>query len=100
MTHQQAFDGAGFINALRALAAGLIAAAVIALVLVLAAFLTMAAFVVAGVAALGAGAWWLYRKVRGRHARQRHTDADDTVLVARRGPHGWTVDGEDPAGGA
>jgi len=96
MTHQQTWTGGGFLNGVRVVLAGLMAAAIIGLVLVLAAFLTMAAFVVLGLAALGAGGWWLYRKIRGRTARK----ADDTVLVARKGAHGWTVDGEDQPGGA
>lgn len=98
MTHQQTLNG-GFnrgtmLNGLRAVLAGVVALALVGLVLMLAAFLTMAAFVVAGVAALAAGGWWLYRKVRGRKSKT----AKDTVLVARRGPHGWTVDGDQPDG--
>ncbi len=95
MTSQQAFPGSGPLGVLRAGLAAVIAAAFVALVFVLAAFLTMAALVAAGVAALGASAWWLYRKVRGRKAK-----SGPTVLVARRGPQGWTVDGEDQARGA
>jgi membrane protein implicated in regulation of membrane protease activity len=89
MTNQQAFSGAGFVNVVRAGLAAVIAIAFIGLVFFLAAFLTMAALVAAGVAALGASAWWLYRKVRGRTTRRK-----SSVLVARRGPHGWTVDGD------
>ena len=89
MTHQQAFSGTGLVGFLRAGLAAVIAVAFIGLVFFLAAFLTMAALVAAGVAALGASAWWLYRKVRGRATRSK-----PSVLVARRGPHGWTVDGE------
>lgn len=88
MMQQQAFSGGGVMNALRAGLAAVIAVAFIGLIFVLAAFLTMAALVAAGVAALGASAWWLYRKVRGRRTRRQ-----PDVLVARRGPHGWTVDG-------
>ncbi len=95
MTYQQTFSGPGLVGVFRAVLAAVIAAAFIALVFVLAAFLTMAALVASGVAALGASAWWLYRKVRGRQSK-----SGPTVLVARRGPHGWTVDGEDQAGGA
>lgn len=94
MTQQQAVSSAGLMNAARAMLAGLIAMAVVGLVFVLAAFLTMAALVAAGVAALGASAYWLYRKVRGRKSKD-----GPTILVARRGPQGWTVDG-DQAGGA
>lgn len=92
MTHQQAVSGAGFVGLLRAGLAAVIAVAFIALVFFLAAFVTMAALVAAGVGALGASAWWLYRKVRGRTTRSR-----PDVLVARRGPHGWTVDGDHSA---
>lgn len=84
-------------NAMRAIMAGVAAIAVIGLVLVLAAFLTMAAFVVAGVAAIGAAGYWGWRKLT-RRAQKR--SADDTVLVARRGPRGWTVDGDDQPRGA
>jgi predicted lipid-binding transport protein (Tim44 family) len=94
MTQQQAFPGTGLMGGLRAVLAGVIAVAVVGLIFVLAAFLTMAALVAAGVAALGASAYWLYRKVRGRKSED-----GPTVLVARRGPQGWTVDG-DRAGGA
>ncbi|AZU03199.1 hypothetical protein X907_0654 [Glycocaulis alkaliphilus] len=87
MTQQPAFNSDAAIQALRAVLAAIIAAAFIGLVVLLAAVLTAAAFVVAGLAVLGAGAYWVYRKVRGR----RKTDS--SVLVARRGPHGWTVDG-------
>ncbi len=89
-TQQHAFSGNGLMTFLRAGLAAVIAVAFIGLVFFLAAFLTMAALVAAGVAALGASAWWLYRKVRGRNTR-----AKPDILVARRGPHGWTVDGDD-----
>lgn len=97
MTHQPTFDAGRLMNAMRALLAGVAAIAVIGLVLVLAAFLTMTALVVAGVAAVGAAGYWAWRKLtHGSHKRS----ADETVLVARRGPHGWTVDGEDQPRGA
>ncbi len=76
---------------LRTVMAAIIAAAFIGLVVLLAAVLTAAALVIAGVAALGAGVFWLYRKVRGGKDRK----APAGVLVARRGPHGWTVEGAD-----
>ncbi len=93
MTHQQAFSNVGVMNGVRAVLAGVIAVALVGLVFVLAAFLTMAALVAAGVAALGASAYWLYRKVRGRKAQD-----GPTILVARRGPQGWTVDGDQARG--
>lgn len=92
MTQSPAFNGNAFMNALRAGLAALIAVAFIGLIFFLAAFLTMAALVAAGVAALGASAYWLYRKVRGRKS-----PSGPTILVAKRGPHGWTVDGDDTA---
>ncbi|MCH8522298.1 hypothetical protein [Glycocaulis sp.] len=87
MTHQQAFNGDAAIQALRAVLAAIIAAAFIGLVVLLAAVLTAAAFVIAGIGFLGLGAFWVYRKVRGKR------QAQSGVLVARRGPDGWTVDG-------
>ncbi|XBQ14940.1 MAG: hypothetical protein ABL308_08175 [Oceanicaulis sp.] len=92
MTQSQ-ISGVSMMNGLRAVLAGVIAIGLVALVFVLAAFLTMAALVAAGVAAVGASAWWLYQKVRGPRRKE-----GPTVLVARRGPHGWTVDGDQPRG--
>jgi len=79
------------VSLLRTIMAAIIAAAFIGLVILLAAVLAAAALVIAGVAALGAGVFWLYRKVRGSRPRKEAPD----VLVARRGPHGWTVEGAD-----
>lgn len=93
MTDQMAFSGTGFMNAARAVLAAMIAAALVALGFVLAAFLTMTALIVAGVGLLGVSAYWLYAKVRGPRRRP-----GPTILVARRGPHGWTVDGEEARG--
>jgi len=94
MTQQQTFNSAALVDALRMALAAVAAAAFIGLVLVLAAFLTMAALIAAGVAALGGAAWWTYRKLRGRKTRR----SGPTVLTARRGPHGWTVDGDEARG--
>jgi ABC-type nickel/cobalt efflux system permease component RcnA len=68
--------------------AAVIALAFLGLVIFLAAMLTAAFLVLAGIALLTGGAYWLWRKLRGRKAG----DADD-ILVATRGPDGWTVDG-------
>ncbi len=87
MTHQQAFNGDAAVQAMRAVLAAIIAAAFIGLVVLLAAVLTAAAFVIAGLGLLGLGAFWVYRKVRGKRS------SASGVLVARRGPDGWTVDG-------
>lgn len=91
MTETQRPSQPGLVTMLRAGLAAVLAIAFVGLIFMLAAFLTMAALVVAGFAALGAGAYWLYRKVRGR----KSSKSDPTVLVARRGPHGWTVDTDD-----
>lgn len=92
MTQTEAFHSHGLMAATRAVLAALLAGAVIALGVILAAFLTMAALAVAAVSLAGAGAWWLYAKVRGRRPARR----DPRVLEAHRGPHGWTVDGDQP----
>jgi hypothetical protein len=83
--------GAGRI--LRDLAAALIAIACIGLVIFLAAMMTAAFFVLAGIGLLAAGAYWLWRKVRGK---RKGTGPE--ILVATRGPEGWTVDGVGPSG--
>ena len=74
---------------LRAALAAVIAAAFIGLVVLLAAVLTATALVIAGLGALGASAYWLYRKVRGR----KGASEGPVTLIARPGPRGWTVDG-------
>lgn len=76
----------------RAIAAAVIAAAFIALVLFLAAVLTAAAIAAIGVAMLAGGAWWLWTKIRGPR-KGGDDDGDPSLLVARRGPNGWTVEG-------
>ena len=48
---------------------------------------TAAFLVLAGVAMLAGGAYWLWRKLRGTPR-----GGDDDILVATRGPDGWTVD--------
>lgn len=89
---QNAVFGGNAINVLRAVIAAIFAAAFIGLVILLAAVLTATALVIAGIGALGGGAFWLYRKVRGRKTKAQ---AEPGVLEAHRGPHGWTVDGKD-----
>ncbi|WP_394692449.1 hypothetical protein [Hyphobacterium sp.] len=79
-------------NWLRTLVAAVLAVAFAGLILMFAAIFAAAALVVIGAAMLAGGAWWLWRKVRGRD--QQTADDDITVLVAKRGPSGWTVDGE------
>jgi len=79
-------------NWLRTLIAAVLAVAFAGLILMFAAIFAAAALVVIGAAMLAGGAWWLWRKVRGRN--QQSDDADETILVAKRGPSGWTVDGD------
>lgn len=90
MTNQTSSDlfsrGAGRI--MRDLLAALIAVAFIGLVIFLAAVMTAAFFVLAGIGLLAGAAFWLWRKVRGR----KNSDGPE-ILVATRGPKGWTVDG-------
>lgn len=72
---------------LRDVLAAVIALAFLGLVIFLAAMLTAAFLVLAGVAMLAGGAYWLWRKLRGGPR-----NGDDDILVATRGPDGWTVD--------
>ena len=75
----------------RGLIAAVLAIAFAALVFFLAAVLTAAAVAVIGVAMLVAGSWWLWRKVRGNR-NNGDDDGDPSVLNARLGPDGWTVE--------
>lgn len=73
----------------RDILAAVIAVAAIALAFVLAFMLTAAFFFVFGLALLVGGAYWLWLKVR----RGRKAEEGPEILVATRGPKGWTVDG-------
>lgn len=74
---------------LRDILAAVIAVAAISLAFILAFMLTAAFFAVFGIALLVGGAYWLWRKVRRRGSQ----DEGPEILVATRGPKGWTVDG-------
>lgn len=76
---------------LRALIAGVFALAFAGLVVFLAAMLWAAVLVFAGLGLLAAAVFWIWSKVRGK----RGPDGPE-VLVATRGPKGWTVDGVPP----
>ena len=96
MQFAQSFGSSPFVKRfgriLRGVIAAVIAIAFVGLVLFLAAMLTATALVIAGAAMLAGGVYWLWRKVRGR--KDVNTDPEDpTILVARRGPDGWTVEG-------
>jgi len=83
----------------RDILAALIALAVVGLVIFLAAMLTAAFLVVAGIAVLAAAGFWVWRKLRGGRASARTSESHSSepeILVATRGPEGWTVDGVDP----
>ncbi|MHA6287230.1 hypothetical protein [Maricaulis sp. CAU 1757] len=73
--------------------AALLALAFLGVILFLAAMLTAAFLVVAGLALLAGGAYWMWRKLRGSKS-----SGDPSILVATRGPDGWTVEGIDPQG--
>ncbi|WP_300531600.1 hypothetical protein [Maricaulis sp.] len=73
---------------LRDVLAAVIAVATIALVFILAAMLTAVFLAILGAALIAGGAYWLWLKVR-----RRKSDDSPEVLVATRGPEGWTVDG-------
>jgi ABC-type nickel/cobalt efflux system permease component RcnA len=94
MTETQS-NGPGFFTnragrVARGILAAVIAIAFLGLVFFLAAMLTVAFFVVAGIAILAGGAYWLWRKVRGRKAAE-----GPEILVATHGPKGWTVNGSE-----
>lgn len=78
---------------LRDVLAAVIALAFLGLVIFLAAMLTAAFLVLAGVAMLAGGAYWLWRKLRGGRK-----DDGPEILVATHGPDGWTVEGAGPSG--
>jgi len=78
--------GAG--RVLRDILAAMIALAFVGAMVFLAVMLTAVFLIVAGAALVTFGVYWLWMKVRGR----RETKGPE-VLVATRGPDGWTVDG-------
>ncbi len=86
------FTGTRAGRIVRDLLAALIAVAFLALVVFLAAMLTAAFLVLAGIGLLAGFAYWLWRKLRGG-PRGGKSDGEDDILVATRGPDGWTVEG-------
>tara|TARA_Y100000052_G_C2894369_1_gene52941 strand:+ start:74 stop:385 length:312 start_codon:yes stop_codon:yes gene_type:complete len=93
---QTSFFSTGFARTragriVRDVLAALIAVAFLGLVVFLAAMLTAAFLVLAGIGLLAGFAYWLWRKLRG--GPRRKGDAEDDILVATRGPDGWTVEG-------
>ena len=77
----------------RDILAAVVAVAAAALVFVLAMMLTAAFLFVFGAALLVAGTYWLWRKVKRPAARREYGEDGMEILVATRGPKGWTVDG-------
>ncbi|WP_323762275.1 hypothetical protein [Maricaulis sp.] len=105
MTDTRNIFAAGFSGrasrVVRDILAALIALAVVGLVIFLAAMLTAAFLVVAGIAVLAAAGFWVWRKLRGGRvagtgARSQDRPSGPEILVATRGPEGWTVDGVGP----
>ncbi len=75
---------------LRDVLAAIIAVAAIGLAFILAFMLTAAFLAVLGIALMAGGAYWLWLKVR---RRGKSGEDGPEILVATRGPKGWTVDG-------
>ncbi|MFY0638046.1 hypothetical protein [Maricaulis maris] len=98
-TFSSAFSGRAS-RVVRDILAAVIALGIVGLVIFLAAMLTAAFLVVAGIAVLAAGGFWVWRKLRGGRASTRADkgqSAGPEILVATRGPEGWTVDGVGPS---
>jgi len=89
------FFGNGAGGFLRDTLAAVVAIAAAVLVFVLAMMLTAAFLFVFGAALLAAGVYWLWRKVRRPSTSREYGEDGVEILVATRGPKGWTVDGTD-----
>lgn len=72
----------------RDILATIIALALVGAMVFLAVMLTAVFLFVAGAALLTFGVYWLWNKVRSRGSRN-----EPEILVATRGPEGWSVDG-------
>tara|TARA_R110000868_G_scaffold53249_3_gene167342 strand:+ start:12749 stop:13033 length:285 start_codon:yes stop_codon:yes gene_type:complete len=81
------FFAGGASRVMRDILAALIAMAFLGVMIFLGVMLTAVFLIVAGAAIVAAGAFWLWSKVRRNRAR------GPEILVATRGPEGWTVDG-------
>lgn len=101
MTNTQNSSGQFFGNGaggfLRDILAAVVAIAAAVLVFVLAMMLTAAFLFAFGAALLAAGVYWLWRKVKRPSAAREYGEDGVEILVATRGPKGWTVDGTDPS---
>lgn len=73
-------------RAARTAFAGALALGLVVLLAAAAGVVAIAALAIAAIVTLGAGLFWLIARFAPRAAR------GGKVLVARRGPHGWTVD--------
>ncbi len=71
-----------------------VAIAVGGAILILAAgvVVAMAALALAGIALVAFGVAWLIGKVRGKSSAKRDGERGPTVLHARKGARGWSVD--------
>ncbi|SDM34050.1 hypothetical protein [Maricaulis salignorans] len=85
---QSAFFATGAGRIARDVLAAMIALAFIGAVVFMAVMLTAVFLIIAGAGLVTFGVYWLWTKVRGRRERK-----GPEILVATRGPDGWTVDG-------
>ncbi|WP_417477223.1 hypothetical protein [Maricaulis sp.] len=85
---QSAFFASGAGRIARDVLAAMIALAFIGAIVFMAVMLTAVFLIVAGAGLVTFGVYWLWMKVRGRRGAK-----GPEVLVATRGPDGWTVDG-------
>ncbi|WP_417469815.1 hypothetical protein [Maricaulis sp.] len=85
---RSAFFASGAGRVARDIFAAIIALAFIGAVVFMAVMLTAVFLIIAGAGLVTFGVYWLWMKVRGRRK-----SAGPEILVATRGPDGWTVDG-------
>ena len=85
---RSAFFASGAGRVVRDIFAAIIALAFIGAVVFMAVMLTAVVLIIAGAGLVTFGVYWLWIKVRGRRK-----GAGPEILVATRGPDGWTVDG-------
>lgn len=82
-------NGPAFGRYARRALAGLVAGGALVLVIAAGVVVAIAAAALAALAAAGASLVWAASRMR---RRSKTAPADDGVLVARKGPHGWTVE--------
>ena len=80
----------GLVHALSKFWGWIIGAAFLALVTLASAFFALAAIAVAAVLSLAVALVWFIMRLR--RSRRTAKPGEPEVLVARKGPHGWTVE--------